>query len=296
MSYQQNELYRIQYGSSVELLLQQMGSRFRGSMMEGSHSGKQASPVDQYAATGYEKRTTKYAPIIPASADVDRRWLFPETFDSLPLLIDKYDNIRAIADPTSHYVRNTVYALGRAIDDQFISKFFGTNKTGEQGATSTSFGSGQAVLQTVGAAAATGLNVAKLKAAHKILLANEVDLDNDPIYIAINAKANDDLLKEPEVINDSYTSKRILDGDGRVKSWMGFNFIHSQRLVTDGTYTRLPVWAKSGVYLGVFDDIKTTLAQRHDIKGHPYQVDAEMTIDVTRLEEKKCVEIKITAS
>jgi hypothetical protein len=292
MSYSILTHYVSQFSTNVELLLQQQGSRLRGIVKSGTHQGKQASPVNQFGATGYSRRTGKYEPITPTDAPTDRRWVYPITIDADPVFIDKYDNLRSITDPTSSYVQNAVNSLGRGIDDVILEAYFGTNQTGETGGTSTTFLAANQVPVTTGKGSATGINAKKIKAGYKLLLANEVDMDNDPIYCVINATQNDQLLDEAQIVSKDFNEKAILDKDGRIKQWLGVNFIHSQRLtLNSSSYRRIPMFAKSGMYLGLFDDIKTEVQPRHDIKGHPMQVTAEMTIGATRLEEKKIVEL-----
>ena len=51
----------IDYKSTVELLLQQKGSRFRGMVMEDSYHGKSGAAVNQIGAVTAQKRTTRHA-------------------------------------------------------------------------------------------------------------------------------------------------------------------------------------------------------------------------------------------
>jgi len=53
----------------------------------------------------------------------------------------------------------------------------------------------------------------------------------------------------------------------------------------------VPVWAKSGMHLGVWGDIQTSISQRHDLQGEPWQAYVKMTMGATRLEEDKIVKI-----
>jgi len=281
-----------QYSTNVQLLLQQKGSKLRKTVTEGSQVGKQASPVDQIAATVAKKRTSRYPALTAANTAADRRWVFPSDYDVDPELIDSVDKLKMLSDPQSSYVTNTTYALGRGMDLEITSSFFGTAKTGEQGATSTTFPAGQQVAVTVGAGAATGLNVAKLRAAKKLLLAAMVDLDNDDAFCAISAVQHDNLLGEIQAINLDYTDRPVLV-EGRITRFMGFTFINSELLPVDGsTYRRVPVWVKSGMYLGIWQEIVPNVSQRNDLAGLPWQVYAYGTFGATRLEEKKIVEIK----
>jgi hypothetical protein len=212
-----------------------------------------------------------------------------------------------LIDPAGPYTQAGVYAMGRAKDDEIISGFFNSNNTGENGTSATgllsAYNSGsQLVAATVGASGNTGLNIAKLRAAKKILLQSEVDVDNDPLYMIISAQQNDNLLNEAQAISLDYNTKPVLV-DGKITSFMGFNFIHSERIpgaanfntaingsvtgYTTGTTWLNPFWAKSGVALGMWNDIKVSVDRRAD-KRNSWQVYVTGTFGGARLEEKRC--------
>lgn len=285
--------YVQQYATTVALLLQQRGSKLRNAVTFGSYVGKQASPVDQIGAITAQRVTSRFAPMGRVDAPTDRRWVFPVDYD-LPQLIDKFDKLRMLTDPESAYVQNAVYAMGRAMDDEIITAFFGDAKTGENGGTTTSFPSGQSVSVNTGGAA-SNLNVAKLRAAKKILMANEVDLEADMIFAAITASQHDALLNEIQIISRDYNETPVLV-NGKVQAFLGINFIHCERLGTgtddaSGTSRAIPVWAKSGMHLGMWNDISTDIDQRKDLQGLPWQAYVYGTFGATRLEEKKIVRV-----
>jgi hypothetical protein len=288
--------YVQQYSSNVQLLLQAKGSKLRQAVMGGHHIGKQASPVDQIAAIAATRVTTRFADMPRTDAALDRRWCLPVDYD-VNQMIDEFDKLRLLTNPNSAYVTNAVYALGREMDDEIISAFFGTAKTGEQGATSTSFLAGNVVPVNTGGTD-SGLNVPKLRFAKKLLMSHEVDLDNDPIFCAITSKEHDELLNEIQIISLDFNEKPVLVG-GKVTQFLGINFIHCERLAAEaagtddqgGSSTQIPMWAKSGMYLGMWNDITTDVSQRKDIQSLPFQAYAKATFGATRLEEKKIVKI-----
>lgn len=286
--------YVEQFSANIQLKLQQKGSRLRNAVMSGSHVGSQASPVDQFGAVAANKVTARYNPMQRVDAPTDRRWVFPQDYD-LPQLLDGFDKLRLLIDPMSSYVENATYALGRAMDQEIINGLTGTNGTGVNGGTQTTLPSGQIVSVLQGGASATNLTVAKLRAGIKILLANEVDLDSDQIYMAINSANHDSLLAETQVISSDFNTKPVLE-EGRITRFMGVNFIHTELLSTgtddqSGTSTACPMWAKSGAYLGTWNEIQSDIAQRKDLQGLPYQAYVFGTFGATRLEEKKVVQI-----
>lgn len=286
--------YVSQFSTNIQLLLQQKGSRLRNCVMTGSHVGKQASPVDQIGAVAARKVTGRFQPMGRVDAVLDRRWVFPVDYD-LPQLIDSFDKLRILTDPSSQYVVNATYAMGRAQDDEIIGAATGTAKTGVDGSTSTTVLAANDVLVGTGATGAVALNVAKLRVAKKLLMAAEVDLEFDPLYMPINAYAHDALLQEVQIIDMDYSDMPVLV-EGKINRFMGINFIHSERVTlgTDdlsGSSYQLPVWAKSGMYMGIWGDVKTDISQRKDLEGLPYQAYVDGTFGATRLEERKNVRI-----
>ena len=71
---------------------------------------------------------------------------------------------------------------------------------------------------------------------------------------------------------------------------MGFNFIDSQRLALTSTNRTVITWAKSGLHLGIWNDINVEIADRPD-KSHSTQVYVKGTFGATRVEEEKVVAI-----
>lgn len=287
-------LYVEQFSSNIQLKLQQKGSRLSGAVMSGSHVGSQASPVDQFGAINAQKVTGRYQPISPVDAPTDRRWVFPQAYD-LPQLLDNFDKLKLLIDPMSSYVMNATNALGRAKDSEILSGALNTNQTGNNGATATTLPSGQVVSVQQGAASSTNLTVAKLRKGKQILLTNEVDLDSDPIYMAINGINHDSLLAEVQVTSLDFVDKPVMM-EGKITRFLGIDFIHTELVFTgtddqSGTSTALPMWAKSGLYLGMWMDMITSVDKRTDIRSLPYQAYVMGSFGGTRLEEKKVVQV-----
>lgn len=288
-----------QYASSVELLLQQENSRLEMAVDRGTgYVGKQVSPVEQIAAITATKVTTRGEPMHKVDALFDRRWVLPEDWD-LPQRIDKFDELRVqlVAGIKSKYAQNAVAALQRAKDTAILTAMFGSNLTGETAGTSTPFSTST---QTVGVsfgATTSNLTVAKLKRARKILRANDIDLGMDPLYCAITASQEEALLNDIQYINADFNSNQgPVMQDGNLVRFLGINFIHTELISTGtddaaGTSRGIPMWVKSGVHLGIWDDVSVSISKRNDIRGEPWQIYNSMTIGATRLNEEKVVRI-----
>ena len=290
-----------QYSSNVELLLQQMGSRLSGTVRTDSHFGKQASPVDQVGAVDAQKVTTRFAPMGRVDAATDRRWVYPVDYD-LPQLIDSFDKLRLITDPESVYVQNAVQAMGRARDREILEALFADAKTGESGGTTTALPSAQVVSLDEGGTNSS-LNVPKLRAAKRILMAANVDLDNDPLYCVVDSVNHDALLNEIQIVSADFNGADMpVLKEGKVTRFLGINFIHTElaveaaRLGTDDQATsttskQLPVYTRSGMHMGIWGDIETAVTQREDLQGRPWQAYVKQTVGATRLEEQCVVKV-----
>lgn len=285
MSFQVTTAFVQQYTTNVALLLQQRGSKLRECVTMGSYTGKAAKAVEQIGAVTAQARTSRHADTPLISTPHDARWVFPTDYEWADM-IDDQDKLRMLIDPTSPYAVNGAYAIGRAMDDIIISAALGTSMTGENGSTSTVFDTTNQRIAVGG----TGLTVAKLRQARRILMANEVDVSADPLYIAVTAQQLDNLLGTTEVTSSDYnTVKTLVSGD--INTFLGFKFIQVERLGVDGSGDRRCIaWAKSGLHLGMWNDITTKISERAD-KSYATQVYVKGTFGATRTEEKKVVEI-----
>ena len=282
-----------EYSTNLELLSQQMTPKLAVHTTVQQTSGNKAfRMLSQIDKTEAVSRSTSAKPAINIDVTHDGRWVYPQMFD-WGKVVDDIDLLQTSIQPQGAYVRSAVAALNRKHDDLFLSAFFGTSQTGETGATNTVFDTNNVVDQDVGGTG-TGLNVEKLRAAQKILLENDVDIDMEQIYIAVTPEQNDDLLALTQVISSDFNEmdKPVLQ-DGRVRRFLNMNFVISTRLGVDGSgYRRLPVWVPSGVGKGSWKEINGVVRKRPDLQGEPDYVEASMMVGYTRLEEAKCVEIK----
>lgn len=284
--------YRIQFAQTASLLLQQRGSKLRSYVNSSSMKGEGASPIDQYGVTEARERTGRAVPKESANTPTDRRWAYPRFFDWSDI-IDKIDTLQTVSDPQNPLVQACVASLGRKIDDEIVRSFFADAKTGKQGGTTTAFPtSTQQVAVTVGGAASK-LNVMKLREARRISLANEID-PSDELYCVVNAMQHDALLGEIQITSSEYNGgDRPVLKDGIITRFLGINFIHCERInnIRTGGNDLIPVYAKSGIHLGIWSDVMTDIGPRRDLEGNPMEITGSVTIGATRTEEKKVVQI-----
>jgi hypothetical protein len=119
------KLWTTQFSTNLQLKLQQKQSKLRGRVMEGYHVGKQASPVQYIGAIQMKPPVGRFAPIGHQDADFTRRWVFPNDREANQL-IDSFDKLKTIIDPTSQYSDVAAAAVAREWDDRIIAAAFGT--------------------------------------------------------------------------------------------------------------------------------------------------------------------------
>ena len=284
--------YGIQFANTMALLLQQKSSKLESYVTSrGGYTGKSASPVDQVGLVEMQAVNGRFEAMPRVDAPLARRWVDPQDFD-LPQLVDLFDKLREVQDPTSSLAQAAVAAANRQKDRLIIAAFFGTAKTGEQGATSTTFPAADQIAQNFGASANVNLTVAKVLEGRKKLMAHQVDVEADEIICAVTASQYDSLLHEAQFISSDFNGTKPLT-DGRVGRYLGVTFVHCELLTTDTSgYRRVPMWAKSGMHLAKWMDVTSSVSQRNDLRGEPWQLYLKMTMGATRLEEGRVIEIK----
>lgn len=286
--------YTISFSTNVMLLLQIKGSKLRECVTEGTYTGKQASPVDQIGSVEMQDVTGRFQPKVRTDANVDRRWVTPSDFD-LTQSIDTFDKLRLITDPESSYTQNAVFAAGRKIDRLIIAAFTGTAKTGEQGATSTVFTATNEIDVAIGGANSR-LNVQKLLDVKELMGRQYVDFDIEEVYVGLTARDEANLLKEIQIISSDFNGmdKPVLK-DGRVDRFLGLMFKHCEMIESAAAGTNevnVPVWCKSGMHLGIWNDVTTSIYQNKQLRGEPWESYIMATFGATRLEENKVYNIE----
>jgi hypothetical protein len=118
------------FSTILQLKLQQTQSMLRGRVMEGQHVGKQASPGRLHRRGADEGAAGRYSPNQPQSTDFTRRWVLPVDKEAFQL-IDTFDKLRLLTDPTSQYAAVAAAAVAREWDDRIIAAAFATATIGD---------------------------------------------------------------------------------------------------------------------------------------------------------------------
>lgn len=295
MSVEITTTFNNKYASNIAFLSQQMKPKFMDHVEhEDCYGSEGARIVNQIGEVNSVKKETRDTDTPIVNPPHDARWVYPSYY-SLGILLDTDDKVRTITEPTSKHSRAIVASLNRDTDDEIIDAFFSNvAKTGKTGSTSTSWSAYVAASTAHHIDATSGMTVEALRAAREALESEDIiDFDTEELFVGIGPKQHRNLLSEIEATSMDFGREAVLV-DGKITYFMGFRFVLSNRLQVDGSSRRrCPVWAKSGMALGKWIDVRGKLSERAD-KNHAVQAFGEMMCGATRTEEAKIVEIACT--
>ena len=283
MSTQITTAFVEQYSSNIQMLSQQKGSLLRDKVRVESVTGKNAF-FDQVGSVTATVRTTRHADTPQSDTPHSRRRVSLVDYEFADL-IDDLDKVRMLVDPTSTYALAAAYAMGRAMDDAIITAATGSADTGVAGGTAVALPASQIIAE----AGTTGMNIAKLREAKEIIDLADVD-PSLPRHIIVSPKQISDLLGTTEVTSSDFNTVKAL-AQGDINSFLGFNFVVSNRLAVASQIRDCIAFVSDGIGLAVGKDSTARIDERAD-KGYATQVYYSAAFGATRMEEDKVVKIQ----
>ena len=137
------------------------------------------------------------------------------------------------------------------------------------------------------------LAIAKLQAQH-------VDIEQEEIYMVVPPTVETALKNAGFYVSADYQDGKVLTGK-KLSPYAGVNFVRYNLSATNiGTTEspnnvyRCPIFCKSGVGLGKWEDFIVSVDKRADL-SNATQIYMEYAIGATRLEEAKCAAIDFAA-
>ncbi len=295
MAQQVTTAHKVTYRDNMKLRLQQKMPKLLRATTEMDVTGAMAQLDDLLGQVAPNYITTRHGDTLYNDTPHDRRWIAQPPAATFAELVDNHDKLATGIDLTGGYVKVGAATLNRAVDDAIIGGIFGNAQTGEKGTILTPFDASNVVSVNVGGAA-SGMNIAKIRAAWEILTRNFVDLDDDELWLALPAAGIADLLGETQVTSKDFASYGGEIRDGKLGKLFGFNivqlelgnamFSNTALTVTGGGYRKAPFWAKSGVITAFWERMFTEVEQL-PTKNYSTQVYARRQVAATRSEEGK---------
>jgi hypothetical protein len=283
MSTQITTAFVEQYSSNIQMLSQQKGSILRDKVRLESVTGKNAF-FDQVGSVTASVRTTRHSDTPQSNTPHSRRRVSLVDYEFADL-VDDLDKVRMLVDPTSTYALAAAYAMGRAMDDAIITAATGSADTGVAGGTAVALPSSQIIAE----AGTTGMTIAKLREAKEIIDLADVD-PSLPRHIIVSPKQITDLLGTTEVTSSDFNTVKAL-AQGDINTFLGFNFIVSNRLNVASSKRDCIAFVSDGIALAVGKDATARIDERAD-KGYATQVYYSAAFGATRMEEDKVVKVQ----
>lgn len=286
------KLFTTAFSTNLELKLQQKGSKLRGTVDEGMYVGKQVSPIQQVNPLVLKAPAGRFAPKTNQNADFVRRWIMPQDGE-INQLLDSFDVLKTTLDPKSKLIESAANGVARGWDDSLIAASTAASTIGtDPGSFSTeNFDTGNfQIASTFASSAATGLTVAKLIEAKRILRHYHVDMEEEQVTLVMGSQQESDLLNQAQVVSTDFNEKPVLV-EGRIKRFMGFNFMLSERLNQASSVRTVLAYAKSGMHLGMWMDMTHDVDQRKDLSGHPWQLYTQTSFGAARMQLGRLIAI-----
>ncbi len=296
------QAYTLRYQTTLDLLSQQMNSKFIDKCTTRSGTGSTALRIrSTLAPTQSTIIVSRDTVPVNTVQQFDGRWVYP-TKNYFGEIVNDIDLQQMDLDPKGQMVVNAMAAIKRAIDYKFLSAYFAAAGTGGATPTSTaSFDAANVIAANAGTAGGIDgpLSVYKMEAALTRLLENFVDLENEQVWMAITPKGHQALKQSTVVTSSDFNADgRILSGNGNgmLKAFNGINLIVSNFIpdasVVGGSsnYKAYPVWVTRGMGRGVWKDLTGTVYQTTDPQ-RPWRIEAENMDGFVRMEEALCCAI-----
>lgn len=286
--------YKQQFHDAFVAALAQKESRLQGTVMDRGQIDGSSFTINSLGITEMEAVTGRYQDKNPTELDNNTRVVYMADFDRT-LVVDGFDIPKLAADPSHKYVgllteaanRRKDKSIYRALIDDIIVK------TGENSFGTASLPSGQKIL-----AGGTAFTKSKILLARKLFRANECDQENgEQLFMAYDSNMVAQILADTTLTSADFMAVQMLQ-EGKVASnWLGFSWIPYEQLDAGagGAGERKTVaWAKSGVDMGTGINVKTTIGENTQKRGHPTEAYGYMSLGAGRQDEKKVITIDFT--
>jgi capsid protein len=274
-----SNVYVQSFENNVRHLAQQSGSRARMCVTEKSVSSEKHN-WERIGANTASLKTGPRQATPTNDSDWSRRVSVAATYD-IGDTSEQEDPIQMLVDPNSNIVRSVGMAMRRQVDDVIFASATGTALDGTGAA--IAFPAGQTV--GTGAASFTYDGVTEV---YEKFMVNDIDPDEQK-YMIIGPTQLRKMQQLTEYTSSDYVNIKALANKGFVESWMGFDWIVSNRLLIPvaGQISCLAL-TKQAIGLQMNRDITTRVAEDPSI-SFAWRIYAYMTLGAVRVEDEHIV-------
>lgn len=277
------------FESNVRHLAQQGISRLRPWVMEKSKQSE-AHNWDRVAATAATQKTTRKTPTPDDETAFSRRQSVPVTYHTGDVC-EQEDPIQMIIEPKSAYSMAQGKAMRRANDDEIITAAVGDSRDGDGVAVNF-----DDTNQEVGDGS-TAITYDLITEVSEIFMSNDIDPDEEKVMVISPEQARK-LLQITEATSGDYVFVKPLATQGYVKSWMGYTWIVSTRLLSptgDGSDVYCFAMTRSAMGMQINKDIWSRIAEDPSI-SFATRIYTASTYGAIRVEDEQLVRLNLSTT
>lgn len=267
------------FENNVRHLAQQSQARLRMCVQEKATSSEKHSWERMAANNNASLKTARQA--TPENdSDWSNRTSVVSTYD-IGDTSEQEDPIQMLVDPNSNIARSLGMGMRRQIDDVIIAAATG-NALDKAGA-SNAFPAAQVVGDGTGVFSFDGITEV-----YELFMNNDIDPDVNK-YMIVGPTQLRKMQQLTEYTSSDYVNVKALASNGFVKSWMGFDWIVSTRLLAPGAgEISCLAMTRDALGLQMNRDVTTKIAEDPST-SFLWRIYAYMTLGAVRIEDEQIV-------
>lgn len=275
------------YSDILMPLVQQKGSYLRDtvSLSYGFDQG-QYKWTEQIDSIDFNTTTNRLGATNWEEIDAYSRRITKTAYEK-NIILDRNESLDRIVDPTSAISIGLVNGAGRKMDDIIIaaavaSAYQGKQTTAEK--TLASYNSGAHVITESGT---DGLTYSKIVALRKLFMQSNVD-PSEMLTIVVGPEQWEDAMSIIQITSNDYNAQRVLS-QGAMGTFLGFNWVISNRLSLASNKRTCLAYAKTGIELAIATEFDFRVDESLPEHKHNKGLSAYFYMGATRLEEAKVI-------
>jgi hypothetical protein len=294
------------FESNMRLELNQQKSLLFPTALRRDVAGADKTKLDNLISNSKPRRKTGRGTVHDQdTTGFDGIWVAKDDPYYLATFQDTEDQLLTAVDLKGAETMNHAGTIARARDMAFLYGFYGDMITGKSGTTLNAFPAGNivpATLQPDGTTgAATGMNVAKVRRARRILARNFVDM-SQTFYLVLTSVQVEELTQDAKAIDRDYADsvKPVWSADGKhLISIAGFMIIEMElsnplydtaaTLTFDAvnSYRQCPFYTADGMVAAMWEELFTRVAE-DDQRHFGFQVYSRTDLVCSRTDNNRC--------
>lgn len=275
------------YTNVASLVLQQESSKFYSKAMRKSLTGKAAKAIELIGKVEAREKTVRHSDEEYTNTPHFARWVHPRHW-YVSDMIDTDDKLKTLIDLQPMYIRAQMAGIGRKMDIEFVNAGFGTAYIGESGTSTEAWSTSYDVAE-----ASQGMTLEKIQDGIELMMSAGWDPQSEPAVLGICPKQYKNLMSLSKVQSSDFNGGAPVIRDGKLMQLFGCDIVtlHPDILPISGTTREAILFAKSGICMGIWDELKTSVKEIPQKFDNP-RIRTEIYTGSVRSELGKVIKIK----